>query len=1206
MSRHHDPIFTLLKKPQHVSRITLSVVLFILTSLQFLWTGSSTPVLAQGGNSWTHSLVQDFSSCSILSNTSITNTADGEIRLAARIEDYFDGATINSTRWVTGLGNNGFGTAPRLENGVLIVNASWISSTLAVNASDLPVAVEGRVRFISPTQQAGIEGFVDVGLGDVQDVNVTKASDANALFITGQNNVVYANDFQPGYYPDTNGRQRTQITGFDWTQFHTIRLVVYSNRVDYYVDGVLQTSHNLGTPLTQIPLYLWFYNLNPGYDFATDWLRLALYPAAGQFTSCPVDTGATTNWGVLQWQGDFPTGTSVSFETRSSDDGVVWSAWSALNAGNTIASPAARYLQYRAMLNTTDQTLSPEIQQVTINAAGVVPTATNTPVSPTTTNTPTPAAPTATNTPVPATATNTPLPPTATNTPVAVAMLTPEGNRFYQNTVANFAACGVLNNTFISNEFGGEVRLRAELEDYFDGSSLDTSRWTAAGGSISFSDGAIQVVAGSPARVRSNGTYTQRTLEGRVRFTQANQELMGFSNFNGSFAVFGTRTDLDPNSLYAWSNGSGGEQITALTGVNPTVYHDYRLVWGPTSVEYWVDGVLAATHTRTLNVAMYVHLTNWYGTGANVLTADWLRLANYPANGSFSSCLLDAGQEVNWTTLNWLSNQPGGATLQAEIRNSADGATWSTWTSANNGAAITSQASRYLQYRFNFETGQNTQTARLDEITVNFDLNVPTATPTVENTPTPVPTNTPEPTATNTAEPPTATATNTPVPPTNTPVPPTATATFTPVPPTATATNTPIPPTATPTNTPVPPTATPTNTSVPPTATFTPVPPTATPTNTSVPPTATNTPVPPTATPTNTSVPTTNLALNRSVASSSNYSSWSYPASNAVDGSTSTTWYSGGGWSTSNTQWIYVDLGTSYNVSRVRLTWASSYRARDYRIQVSTDNDGPWTAIQTVSNNSASVNDWTGLTGTGRYVRIYATRGNSTRYGLSEFEVYASIPPTPTPTVRPTNTPIPSTATPTNSSATNTPVPPTATATNTRVAISCQVVYSVRTDWGTGATVDLTITNTGGSDINGWALAWTFPGNQQITGLWNGNYTQNGQNVSVSNASYNTVIGAAGGSVVLGFNASYSGANTSPSSFTVNGVTCASTVMLPTATPMPTATSVPAQPTATAMPPTATNTPVPTATNTPEPTATNTPEPTATDVPPAENNNGAE
>ena len=113
----------------------------------------------------------------------------------------------------------------------------------------------------------------------------------------------------------------------------------------------------------------------------------------------------------------------------------------------------------------------------------------------------------------------------------------------------------------------------------------------------------------------------------------------------------------------------------------------------------------------------------------------------------------------------------------------------------------------------------------------------------------------------------------------------------------------------------------------------------------------------------------------------------------------------------------------------------------------------------------------------------------------------------------------------------------------------CQVVYSVRDQWGTGMTVDLTINNTGGIDINGWTLAWTFPGDQQIGNLWNGSYTQSGQDVTVTNLSYNAVIGANGGSVVLGFNASYTGVNASPSNFTVNGMVCGSTLILPTATP---------------------------------------------------------
>ncbi|NJN98414.1 MAG: hypothetical protein HC875_32140 [Anaerolineales bacterium] len=345
--------------------------MIIFVSPWLLSVQQSSPALAQGGNSWSHTTTQDFNSCGpVLSNTSVTTAAGGEVRLTALIEDYFDETTLNSTRWITGTGTGGNGIPPRIENGVLLVNRSWISSTTSITQTDLPVAVEGRVRFISPSQIPGIDGFVDVGLGDAANVNVTKSLDSNALFITDANNVVMVNSYQPGYYPDTSGRQRETVTGFDWTQFHDIRIEVASNQVNYYVDGIFQRTHLLSTSLTAIPLHLWFFSLNPNYEFAAEWLRLARYPNSGQFTSCPIDTGATTSWGSLAWQGSTPAGGAVTFETRSSTDALNWSTWESLGASNIVTSPAGRYLQYRTTLTTADQTLSPEIRQVVVTGAG--------------------------------------------------------------------------------------------------------------------------------------------------------------------------------------------------------------------------------------------------------------------------------------------------------------------------------------------------------------------------------------------------------------------------------------------------------------------------------------------------------------------------------------------------------------------------------------------------------------------------------------------------------------------------------------------------------------------------------------------------------------------------------------------------------------------------------------------------------------------
>lgn len=134
---------------------------------------------------------------------------------------------------------------------------------------------------------------------------------------------------------------------------------------------------------------------------------------------------------------------------------------------------------------------------------------------------------------------------------------------------------------------------------------------------------------------------------------------------------------------------------------------------------------------------------------------------------------------------------------------------------------------------------------------------------------------------------------------------------------------------------------------------------------------------------------------------------------------------------------------------------------------------------------------------------------------------YNATTPTPTPTLTPTPTP----------TVTVTPTP-----TVTPVPDACSVTYT-QNDWGSGATVTITIRNNGSSAINGWTLSWNFPGNQKIVNLWNGSYTQSDTAVTVTNLSYNSVI-PPGGSVTFGFNIIYSGTNARPTGFTLNGTPC--------------------------------------------------------------------
>ncbi|WP_152918234.1 glycoside hydrolase family 48 protein, partial [Ardenticatena maritima] len=145
----------------------------------------------------------------------------------------------------------------------------------------------------------------------------------------------------------------------------------------------------------------------------------------------------------------------------------------------------------------------------------------------------------------------------------------------------------------------------------------------------------------------------------------------------------------------------------------------------------------------------------------------------------------------------------------------------------------------------------------------------------------------------------------------------------------------------------------------------------------------------------------------------------------------------------------------------------------------------------------------------------------------------------------PTPTPAPATPTPTQPLATPTPTQPPATPTPAPATptpppageTACRVDYVVRNEWSGGATVDVTITNTGSATINGWTLTWTFPGNQQITNGWNVTLSQSGAVVTASDVGWNGTIAPAG-SVTFGFNLNWSGANPTPTDFTLNGQPC--------------------------------------------------------------------
>jgi len=157
-------------------------------------------------------------------------------------------------------------------------------------------------------------------------------------------------------------------------------------------------------------------------------------------------------------------------------------------------------------------------------------------------------------------------------------------------------------------------------------------------------------------------------------------------------------------------------------------------------------------------------------------------------------------------------------------------------------------------------------------------------------------------------------------------------------------------------------------------------------------------------------------------------------------------------------------------------------------------------------------------------VEAYTIQGAGHTLPMSGMAAYAieffgltGTSPTATPTATPT-------------------VTPTVTPTGGPTSAPCRIRYVPNT-WNNGFTANVTITNTGSTAINGWTVTWTWPGNQQITNAWNATITQSGQQVTARNVGYNPTI-PPGGSTDFGFQGIYSGTNTSPSQFALNGTPC--------------------------------------------------------------------
>ncbi|MEV6237586.1 cellulose-binding domain-containing protein [Lentzea sp. NPDC051838] len=118
-----------------------------------------------------------------------------------------------------------------------------------------------------------------------------------------------------------------------------------------------------------------------------------------------------------------------------------------------------------------------------------------------------------------------------------------------------------------------------------------------------------------------------------------------------------------------------------------------------------------------------------------------------------------------------------------------------------------------------------------------------------------------------------------------------------------------------------------------------------------------------------------------------------------------------------------------------------------------------------------------------------------------------------------------------------TPRPTTTTPPAPQPVTGCSVQYRVTNMWPGGFRTDVTLRNTGTTDVTGWTLKWAFANGETVTEMWNATSNQSGKDVSATAMPYNQAI-PKGESTLLGFTAASGRTGYPPRSFSLNGFAC--------------------------------------------------------------------
>ena len=286
------------------------------------------------------------------SGTVITNNSGGEVQLAASFSDDFNGSSLSAANWTsTSWASAGGGPASVTVSGGIatIFGQEILSTTTTVGRP-----VEGRITIAAvANQQFGLATNLTAAAGNYWAVFTTRNTTNSLNAEVNVNGTV------------TDVKISNLLSGY-----HVYKVQPTSTGFQFYVDGVLKTTLSGTFPTgTATHIVVSAFKGSPSAGIKADWVRFDDYTSGGTFVSKVFDATRVATWGTATFTGTLPAGTSILIETSTGNTATpdaTWSSWQAVGSGGAIQSPAARYIRYRITLITTDPTVTPILQDITI------------------------------------------------------------------------------------------------------------------------------------------------------------------------------------------------------------------------------------------------------------------------------------------------------------------------------------------------------------------------------------------------------------------------------------------------------------------------------------------------------------------------------------------------------------------------------------------------------------------------------------------------------------------------------------------------------------------------------------------------------------------------------------------------------------------------------------------------------------------------